>query len=55
MTVWFGVCADKEEKKRFFVLKTDKGEVKVLIEENVLKILSKILVIFCLCLLRAVS
>ena len=34
----------------FFVLKTDKGEVKVLIEEKVLKILSKIVVIFCLCL-----
>ena len=34
MTVWFGVCADKEEKKRFFALKTDKGEVKVLIEEK---------------------
>ena len=40
----------------FFVLKTDKGEVKGLIEEKkVLKILhvSKIVVIFCLCLLGA--
>ena len=34
MTVWFGVSADEGEKKRFFVLKTDKGEVKVLIEEK---------------------
>ena len=34
MTVWFGVCADQGEKKRFFVLKTGKGEVKVLIEEK---------------------
>ena len=40
MTVWFRVCADKGEKKRFFsVLKTDKGKVKLLIEEKVLKIL----------------
>ena len=34
MTVWFVVYADEGEKKRFFVLKTDKGEVKVLIEEK---------------------
>ena len=33
MTVWFGVCPDKEEKN-LFVLKTDKREVKVLIEEQ---------------------
>ena len=34
MTVQFGFCADEGEKKRYFVLKTDKGEVKVLIEEK---------------------
>ena len=33
MTVWFSVCADKGNEKTFFVLKTNKGEVKVLIEE----------------------
>ena len=55
MTVWFGVCANEGEKKRFFVLKTDKGEVKVLIKEKGFKDFSKIVVIFCLCLLRVVS
>ena len=39
----------------FFILKADIGEVKVLIEFFFFKILSKIVVIFCLCLLRAVK
>ena len=34
MTVWFGVCADEGEKKRFFLLKTDKEDIKMLIEEK---------------------
>ena len=36
MTVWFGVCADKE-KETFFELRIEKGEVKVLTEEQGLK------------------
>ena len=45
MTVWFGVT-DEGEKKLFFCIKTDKGEIKVLIEEKGFKVLSKIVVIF---------
>ena len=43
----------KRKRKVFFVLKTDKGAVKVLIEEKGFKDF-KIVVILCLCLLRAV-
>ena len=33
MTVWFDVCANElRRKETFFVLKTDEGEVKVLIQ-----------------------
>ena len=33
MTVWYGVCADERERNSL-VWKTDKGEVKVPIEEK---------------------
>ena len=55
----FGFVLGLMKEKRnvfssFFVLKTDKGQVKMPIDEKALKILSKVVVIFCLCFLRAV-